>query len=335
MNIDELNKQVKTGKLKNIYFFYGEEDYLLNKAITAIENKIITPGTEDFNKFVFEGKKIAIEDILGAIEQYPQMSEKKLVIVKNSGFLNQVTTKEYKLINEFSNNLPDYLCLIFTEDNFEKKKEKNVKFINEIGGVINFEFLPINRTEILLEEKISGYGKSILSKDVLYMINLCGQSLKRIFTELYKLINYVGDRKNITREDIDAVVTQTVEYRVFDMLDNLSLGKNIKAREQLNFLKNSKEQPTVILGQMIGKLSDTLMCKLLREDGLQSNEMLDYFDFKRPIFAVNKIINEGKRVNENDLIKLIKKGLSFDFKIKTGQIDGWTAVEIYFAEFAK
>ena len=35
--------------------------------------------------------------------------------------------------------LPDYVCLVFTEEAFDKKKEKNLAFIEEAdGGVVAF-----------------------------------------------------------------------------------------------------------------------------------------------------------------------------------------------------
>ena len=54
MKLEELNKQIKSGNLHPLYFFYGDEQYLLKSKIGAIEKKLITPGTEDFNRFYFE-----------------------------------------------------------------------------------------------------------------------------------------------------------------------------------------------------------------------------------------------------------------------------------------
>lgn len=335
MTIDALKKQIKSNTLKPIYFFYGEENYLLNNAVVSMEKKLITPGTEDFNKFVFEGKGVKANEILEATEQYPQMSEKKLVIAKNTGIFNQSNTSEYKKIKEASKQLPNYSCLVFIEENFDKKKEKNIKFIDEYGGVVEFEFMPINRVEIWLVDAFKKNDKAILDKDARYMIGLCGQSLGQLTIELQKLLNYTDGRNKITREDIDAVVTPTVEYRVYEMLDNITSGRNTKAQEQLKYLKDSREQPTVILSQMMGKLSEILMCKHLRESGMQPKEMSDYFDFKRPLFAVNKIVEEGKRYGEPYLKRMIKKGLSYDVSIKNGSLDGWTAVEMYLAELIK
>lgn len=335
MTAEELSKQIKSGKLKPIYFFYGEEEYLLSTMVKSIEKQLITPGFEDFNRFYFDGKKTDIEAVLEAAEQFPQMSDKKVVVVKNSGFFHQTTSKEYKRIQEAIKNLPPYTCLIFVEENFDKKKEKNLKILEGIGGVVNFEFLPVNRMELWIEERITKAEKMIAPKDISYIVRLSGQSLGRIRMQLQKLLNYVGDRSKITREDIDAVVDQTAEYRIYDMLDHVLSGRNQKAQEQLKYLKDTKEQPTMVLGLLMGKLSELLLCKLLKEDGLSPQEMLEYFDFKRPMFAVNKTIQESKRYDESYLKKMIKKGLTYDADIKSGRMEGWTAAELYLAELTR
>ena len=335
MKLEELNKQIKSGNLCPMYFFYGEEQFLMKHKIEAIEKKIITPGTEDFNRFYFEGKKLDVEAILETAEQFPQMSEKKLIVVKNSGFFQNANSREYKRIVEAAKDFPEYTCLIFAEEQFDKKKEKNLKFIEDLGGVVEFGFMPVNKVELWLEEKFRKEEKMIAPKDLSYMVNLCGLSLGKIQTEFDKLINFLGSRNKVTREDIDAVVVQTVEYRVYDMLGNIIAGKGGKAREQLKYLKDSKEQPTVILGIMIGKLSELLLCKLLREAGLQAKDMVDYFDFKRPLFVVNKTIEESRRYGEPYLKRMIKKGLSYDADIKNGKIEGWAAAELYLAELTK
>ena len=131
------------------------------------------------------------------------------------------------------------------------------------------------------------------------------------------------------------MVDRTVEYRVYDMLDNITAGRSGKAREQLKYLRDAREQPTMVLGIMIGKLSELFMCKQLKDTGMPAQQMVDYFDFRRPLFAVNKTVEESKRYGDPFLKRRIKKGLAYDWDIKNGRLEGWTAAELYLAELTK
>ncbi len=335
MTVEQLNKIIKSGQMSGIFLFYGEEQYLLEKKLDAIAKKIITSGTESFNLFKFEGKSASAPEIISAVDQFPQMSQMKLVLVKNSGMFNNATYTDFKLIKGLAEKIPSDTCLIFTEHSFDKKKLKNISFIEENGGIVNFEYIPAGKLEIWLAESLKKEGKTILDKDIAYIIRLCGQSLAKLSMECEKLVNYVGDRAKITREDIDAVVDKTVEYRVYDMLDNIIEGRGAKAQEQLKYLRDTREEPIYILGLMMSRLSELLMCKLLYEDGLRAEEISEYFDFKRPAFVVKKTIEESRRFGERYLKRMLDKGLYYDLECKQGRLLPWVAVEMYLAELTK
>lgn len=337
MTVEDLNKCIKSGRLSGIYFFYGEEQYLLSKKLEKIAERIITEGTEVFNIFEFEGKKAEVAEILATVDQFPQMSEMKLILVKNSGILNNATLTDFKRIRDAADHIPSDTCLIFTEREFDKKKLKNISFIEENGGIVNFEYISLNKLGIWIEDVFKKANKMISEKDARYMLTICGQSLGKLSIECEKLINYVGERTKITSADIDLVVDKTVEYRTYDMLDNMSAGRSEKAREQLKFLQNKKpkEDPHRILGLMMSRMSELLMCKLLREDGLSAEQISNYFDFKKPTFAVNKTITESQRFGEKYLKRMIDKGLYYDMECKMGRMNAWSAVEMYLAELTK
>ncbi len=335
MNSDELNKIIRSGNLSGAYFFYGDEQFLLSKKVEAIAKKLIPSGTEAFNLFKFEGKKVAAAELVAAIEQFPQMSDMKLIIVKDTALLNNATLTDFKLIKASVEHIPSDTCLIFIERDFDKKKLKNLAFIEENGGIVNFEYMPINKLSIWISEWFKKENKAILDRDISYLLKLCGQSMAKISKECEKLINYIGQRTNVTREDIDLVVDKTVEYRTYDMLDNMIAGNRAKAHGQLKYLRDTREEPHYILGLMMSKLSELLMCKLLKEDGLSASEISEYFDFKRPTFAVNKTIEESRRFGERYLKRMIDKGLFYDSECKQGRLSPWVAVEMYLAELTK
>ena len=335
MNLDELNKIIRSGKLSGAYFFYGEEQFLLSKKVDAIIKKLIPDGMEVFNLFKFEDKKVTAAEILAAVDQFPQMSDRKVIIVKNTGLLNNAVLTDFKLIKEAVLHLADDTCLIFIEQDFDKKKIKNLSFIEECGGILNFEYMPINKLSVWIEELFKREDKTILDRDISYILRLCGQSMAKISKECEKLVNYVGERTKITREDIDLVVDKTVEYRTYDMLDNMIAGNGAKAHAQLKYLRDTREEPHYILGLMMSRLSELLMCKLLKEDGLSSAEISEYFDFKRPAFVVNKTIEDARRFGERYLKRMIDKGLFYDSECKQGRMTPWVAVEMYLAELTK
>ena len=315
MTYDELTTKIKGGKLSGIFFFYGEERYLLEKSIALIKKKVITPGTEAFNFFKFDGKKVAIDEISAAVDRFPQISPMKLIIVKNSGMLNNAVLKEFKIIKKIV--VPSDTCLIFVEDSFDKKKLKNLSFIEDSGGVVSFNYMPFNKLEIWIEKRFKSEEKEILERDTRYILQLCGQSLEKLTRECEKLSLYTGERRKVTRRDIDAVIEKTVEFTTYNMVDNVVSGQVGKAFEQLKYLRDTDEKPFYILNLVMSRLSA---------------EIGSYFDFPRPAFVVNKTIEESRSFSEKYLKSMINRGLYYDLECKQGRLSPWPALELYLAE---
>lgn len=342
----ELNNKIKRNDLGGVFLFYGEEQYRLENAVAAIVKKIIPKGTEAFNMFKLDGDGVTAAEVLEAAAQYPQMSDMKLVLVRNSGLLNNAALTDFKLLKnaEYSNDT----CLIFTEKAFDKKKLKNLDFISGSGGITVFDHMTEKELTIWIEKKFRSAEKSATDTEILYIIRLCGKSLALIEQACEKLINYTGERSKITREDVDAAVEKTAEFLVYDMIDSVIDRRYTAAWEQLIYLKkvaNGKStrrktadgkvmriDPNYILGLMTSQLSELLCCKLLKEDGLTAAEIGGYFDFPRPVFAVNNIITKSRGFDENFLKRMIDRGLYYDVECKSGKLAPWAAVEMFMTE---
>ena len=334
MTQDELNKYIKSGNLPRILFFFGEETYMQENRVKAIRKKL-TPGElAEFN-YAFSDGKITVDEIIASAETFPQGGDRRMVVIKNSGLFANLNTAAFRSLKDYAKELPEYVCLILWEPKFDSKKEKSLKFIEDAGGgVVNFEYLPINKLEIWVEKILEKAGKQILAKDLSYFVRNSGSAMTKLDNECRKLIQYMGEnRRNVTRADIDAVVAKSVEVQVYDIFNKHIIGgSGSKAKEQISRLKQDNASPTAVLSIILDQVYEMLMCKLLRQDGLTAREMLEYFDRSRPLFAVNKMIENGKRYGEGELKRMVDKGLKYSMDIKTGRIDGWNALELYVSE---
>ena len=78
MSIKILKEDLKNNSLKNIYVFYGEEEYLKKYYIDKIEETILDDNFKSLNKIVLDGK-VEDEKIIEACETMPFFSEESLL----------------------------------------------------------------------------------------------------------------------------------------------------------------------------------------------------------------------------------------------------------------
>lgn len=331
MEIRELDRQIQSKALGSLYFFYGEEQFLMENKIRAMKKALLSPDFEDLNYVCLEEKKLAFSRLVDELMSVPVMDERKMIVVKNSGFFNNAKLNDYKSLCEQLSDIPEYLCVVFCEREFDKKKEKNLDVVRQNGEIIKFETLSPVQLERWLDKLFSDNNKSILPRDIATIIRLCGQSMASLFGEANKLINYVGEREKITADDVAAVVSKSTEARLFDVIDSLASGRSQGVFDELAALRASGENPSTILSLLSSRMGELLMVKQLGYDKLSNEKIAAYFEPKRPSFVVGKLVDQAKRFSEEYLARMTLLGPEYTAAVRSGELDKWAAVEMYAA----
>ncbi len=330
MEIKEIDRQITTNSIAPLYFFYGAEQFLLENKLASIKKKIVEADFEEFNYIKIDSKKITADEIITALQSVPVMSERKMVVIKNSGIFENSRSKDFQKIQDELLSLPDYLCVIFVENDFNKKKEKNLDVFK--GKVVRFDFLPPNQFELWLEKMFEAQGKSILMRDLKVLAERCTYSMANAYNEYNKLLAFVGERKQITAEDVERVVSKSVDARIFDIIDNIATGKTSQTFAEIRALEAYGENASMVMTLISARISELLMVKHLLADRVSAKDIAEYFEPKRPSFVVNKLIEQGRRFDEKYLNKMALKGLEYTAEVRSGRLDRWVAVEMYVSE---
>ncbi len=335
MEVKDFDKEISSNTLKNVYFLYGDEQFLLENKVNKIKKKLINSSFSDFNFALYNGRDSKVEDVLASAMAFPVMADKKLIILKNTGFLNNAKSREYKEIKELCESIPEYLCLIIIERDFDKKKEQTIRFIGEQGGIVRFDYMPLPQIEKWLEKQFEKQEKIIYPKELTAMVKRCGGSLNAIHNEFSKLINYMGDRQKVTAEDIENVVLKSLDVAIYDIIDHIIENRPSLAMADYKELLEHKTEPIVIIAAISSKLSDLLAAKCLSGEGVPISEMGKYLECLPQDWLIKKTVAQSKRFGEKYLRRMVKKSLDYDLKIKTGLMDKEIALQLLIADLVK
>ncbi len=332
MEIKDLDKQIKTGTVGSLYFFYGEEQFLLENKIKSIKNALLDSDFADLNYTLLEEKKLNISSLTDELMSVPVMSDKKMVVVKNSGIFSNSKLTQYKTVCELIEDIPEYMCVIFCEKEFDRKKEKNLEPLKRHGEIVKFELLSPVQLERWLDGLFAKSGKSILPRDINTIIRLAGQGMSGLYNEYQKLVSFVGEREKITAEDIEAVVSKSADARIFDVIDGIATGKRQGVFDELEALRASGENPSTIMTLLTSKIGDLLMVRQLSYDKLSADKISGYFEPKKPSFVVSRLIDSAKSFDEKYLADMLVLGTEYISEVRLGRLDKWIAVEMYAAK---
>lgn len=330
MSIDILKKQLKGGEPATIYAFYGEEEFLKEYYFNQLKDKVVDSSFRDFNYDVFEGKGIEMEKIQNALESFPVMAERKMLVMKDTGLLKSPKAADKDFWEKVLGDIPSYICLVFYEKEVDQRS-KLFGLIKKHGVAVEFKYQKTADLISWVGRIITSYHKKMQKEDITYLLGHCDVGMTSIKNELDKLVFYCGDRDTILRKDIDAVVTKSIESKVFNMIDALMEKNTQQAYELLNDMMLLKEPVTKILALLSKHFTSVLKVKLALEQGTPEIQVAGVMGIAP--FIARKYVSQARHFSIEFLHGALKECLNIDAQIKSGKTGDWVMLQTFIAKY--
>ena len=326
VSIENLEKDLKVGKLNSIYLLYGEELFLLENSLKRIKN-IFGECIKGINYINIDETNYT--ELIQDIETPAFGYEKKLIIARNTGLLKkdgkrknvELEKSREKLIEYLNKNIDmikESVVLVFVEENADNKKEL-YKVIDKNGVVCNFEYQKPIQLEKRIKAICNGYEVKIDDSTLRYFIECCGTNMQDLINEIRKLIEYAGKGGKILKEDIDELSIKKLESVIFDLTDSLGKKDTAKALQVLKNLIYAKEPLQKILITLYNHFKKIYFTKLALKYG---KDIISSLDLKpNQTFLVNKYKQQAGYFTEYELKQILQKLRDLDYEYKNGLID--------------
>ena len=321
----KLKRDLKDGKTENLYLFYGEESYLKELYTERIKKLVPDNGFPEFNYMKFEGPDTELSELDSAWESFPMMAEKKLILIKDSGIFNRPNEEIKNFWQEKFKHVSSDTVVIFDETKVDKRSLTYKAFLKS-GVPVEFDYL--SETDLVTwVNKEALTAKRKMSKDTArYFVNVCDRGINSLKNEFEKLLDYCGEE--ITRTDVDKVVSKSMEVQVFDITDAIMRHDANKAMETAGGMRTSNESAMGVLYLINATAEKLLKAKTL--GNVSSGEAAAALGTSP--YIANKYIDSAKSFSEKALIRMVMRIPEIDYEIKLGKLDMWTGVEQYIAE---
>ena len=136
-----LKTAIKNKALERLYFFHGEEVFLLHHYLDQMERKTIDELTWDFNFHRFNQETFSVQAFSDAVEALPMMAEATFVEADEIDLFKMAESDRDKMISILS-DVPEYCTGVFTYETVEWKPDKRQKklweAIEKNGCIVEF-----------------------------------------------------------------------------------------------------------------------------------------------------------------------------------------------------
>lgn len=317
-------------KVKGLYLCYGNEEYIKNKYVNDIKDKIIEPSYELMNLEHYDGKKTNVNEIIDSAETMPFMAPKRLLIIKDSGLFKSGRKEESSKLLNYIDKIPNSTCIIFVEKDIDKRMSLYKK-VNKNHLALEFK-TPSDREAVkLVKKELKNYQIQIDDKSLEYLVQVVPIGMESILRELEKLANYKQEG-SVTLLDIDAICSKSLDIRIFELVKMLGNKNTTKALEIYLNLLEMKESPIGILAMMARQFRMILKVKYMRQQGHSNTSIVSRTGFRS--FMVTECVGQASNFTFVQLENAIKECLEVDEAIKIGMIKPELGVEMILIKYS-
>lgn len=321
-----IQEDIKSGNFKSAYLLCGEEAYLKvqykNKLLKALN-----PDDDTMNFNHYEGRNINVKELIDLCETMPFFADRRVVLLEDTGFFKNKCDE----LADYMKELPDYLCLVFVEDEVDKRS-KMYKAVKSCGRIGEFA----RQDEKTLMQWAAGIlkreGKNITQRDMELLLTMTGIDMGNLRMELEKLITYTGDRNVVTRADIQEVCTTQTQNKIFDMVRAVTEKNQKRALDLYYDLLTLKEPPMRILFLLAKQFRQLLLVKEYTEEGVAQPEMASRLGV--PSFVVRNIASCARSYRISELRQAVTDFVDAEEAVKTGRLQDVLSVELLIVKYS-
>ena len=329
-------KQIGRGSVQPVYVCYGPETYLLEEFVAHLADHWLEPEYREFSVSKYDLTETGLDAVLEDARTLPFMAERKLVIAKNALFFT--ASKDPGKIEHQTDRLLEYAkepseqtVLVFTVE--AEKLDERKKLVKTFRDAC-IPFSPLSADELLqwVNRQAAKLNVTLADGAADHLILYAGTQLRQLARELEKLALYAGPNGTITGEAIERLVSRQAEQNVFALIDDIAHLRLQRAFETLRDLLNQREEPIKILLLIARQFRIIMQVKELARKGYSQQQIASGLGIHP--YAVKIAAEQGKRYDNERLIRILTKLADLDYMMKSGKIDKVLGLELFLLELA-
>jgi len=263
---DTLRRAIEK-KRGGVYFLFGDEEYLKERALAMLLDAHLDPATRDFNYDQVRGGDVAPETLASLLATPPMMAEWRVVVLKDVQALATNARMRSTLESLLEKPMPGVLFIMTAQ--IPSGRAQFYETLKKRATPVECAGLSDADAPGWLIERASEAGYELAVDAARGLAGAVGTDLGVLTRELEKLCGYVGDRRRITKADVEAAVGHLPRQDRWAWFDLVGDQRFREARSGLHILLDAGESG---VGLLIGLGTHFLRLALAAHGGQRALE---------------------------------------------------------------
>lgn len=284
-----VEKSLETQVFSPLYFFFGEEPYLINQAVNYLKVCALHGGAADFNFNSYYAADVEVSQVRDEVETLPMMAPRRVILLKE---VQDLADKEWAELEPILETPVESSVFILVGGKIDKRK-KFFKHLYEQSIHVEFKKPFENQIPGWIRHISKGHDLSISDEAIQLLHRLVGNQLTEIEAEIVKLKDFLGERTDIELEDVAQCVSKKREENVFDLTEKIAEGDRVQALVQLVQLLDQGQNEVGIVSLVARHMRILLLIKQGIEQNLAGQKLATFAQV--PSYYLDDYVKQAKR----------------------------------------
>ena len=307
-----------------VYFYWGEDDFAMDKAVTQLKERVLDKDWIEFNFQQYSGDRQ--EDIITALNDAltpPFGTGGRLVWLKDTTIASACSAELLTELERTLDKVSNSVSLLFTTAKKPDGRLKVTKLLKDIAEVKEFALIPFWDEKAIKKQvlqmaaeigvKLAPSGSELLQEFV-------GSDTRRLWNELQKLSLYQSQTKgNLIDSNAVAQLVVCNTQNSLKLAEAIRDANSASALTLLYDLLEQNEPPLKIVATLIGQFRLWTSVKIAVEAGKTDyKEIASIADIRGNPNRIRYILKDLKSLSASQLTSTLPLFLELEYSLKTG-----------------
>ena len=248
-----IERHLERQAVKPLYIFYGDEEFLMDRALARLEEGLTDQWGEAPAKVVREAQEMELPEFLNESRVASLWGPGQLLVLRRL----ELNAAALKAVNDYLDHpAPRAWVVLLAEGAKTRDLAKNPVWGRLQREEAALGFYRLKEAELFqwLNQEAKGLGKTLALAAAQRLVEIVGDNLAELSQELEKLALYAGGEKTLTPNLVNQLATHSRTFNIFALVDALGEPGAHKRLTALGQLLDLGEPPARILVMLARQL---------------------------------------------------------------------------------
>jgi DNA polymerase-3 subunit delta len=249
-----IERHLERRKLRPVYLFFGEEEFLMERALRRLETALSEEAGEEALRVVREASEVSLEEFLAEARVSTLWGSGQLLVLRRA---ETYPAKALSAVTAYLDHPAPRSLVVLTAPSLKARDvEKHPVFGRLQKDEAALGFLRLRETELLpwLAQEAKRLGKTMSPAAAQRLVEVVGDNLSELHQELKKLVLFAGDDPTLTPQQVSQLSSHSRTYNIFALVEALGEAALPRRLAALDHLLDLGEPPARILAMLARQL---------------------------------------------------------------------------------